>query len=123
MTLFSLHGRTALVTGARGGIGHAIAVALAQAGADLVRHGRTDDLDDVEKEVRKTGSQASRWVFDLSDTAAIPAMAAGLPKVDILVNNAGIIRRAPAARHGFDDWRAVLDVNLDAVFQLSRREA
>jgi 2-deoxy-D-gluconate 3-dehydrogenase len=120
VTPFSLHGRTALVTGARGGIGRAVAVALARAGADLVLHGRIDDLDDVEKEVRKAGSQATRWVYDLSATAGIAGAASGLPEIDILVNNAGIIRRAPAAEHSFDDWRAVLDVNLDAVFQLSR---
>jgi len=119
-SMFSLHGKTALVTGSRGGIGRAIAVALAQAGADLVLHGRRDDLDEVEEEVRKAGRQSTRWILDLSDTAAIPDAVAGLPEVDILVNNAGIIRRAPAAEHSFGDWRAVLDVNLDAVFQLSR---
>jgi 2-dehydro-3-deoxy-D-gluconate 5-dehydrogenase len=119
-SMFSLHGRTALVTGSRSGIGRAIAVALAQAGADLVLHGHHDDLDEVEEEVRKAGRQSSRWILDLADTAAIPAAAATLPEVDILVNNAGIIRRAPAAEHSFDDWRAVLDVDLDAVFQLSR---
>ena len=117
---FSLLGRTALVTGSRGGIGRAAAVALAHAGADLVLHGRSDDLDEVEEEVRKTGRQATRWVLDLADTGAIPAAVARLPEVDILVNNAGIIRRAPAAEHAFGDWRSVLDVNLDAVFLLSR---
>ncbi|MEU4421770.1 SDR family oxidoreductase [Actinoplanes sp. NPDC024001] len=118
--MFDLHGRTALVTGSRGGIGRAVAVALARAGADLVLHGRTDDLDDVEKDVRRVGGQARRWIFDLADTTAIPEAAAVLPEIDILVNNAGIIRRAPAAEHTFHDWRSVLDVNLDAVFQLSR---
>ncbi|MET0419328.1 MAG: SDR family oxidoreductase [Actinoplanes sp.] len=117
---FSLAGRTALVTGARGGIGRAAAVALAQAGADLILHGRTGDLDEVEKDVRKAGREATRWVLDLADTAAIPDAVAALPEVDILVNNAGIIRRAPAAEHSFGDWRSVLDVNLDAVFLLSR---
>ena len=119
-SMFSLHGRTALVTGSRGGIGRAIAVALAQAGADLVLHGRSDDLDEVEEEVRKAGRQSTRWILDLADTAAIPDAVAGLPEVDILVNNAGIIRRSPAVEHSFADWRSVLDVNLDAVFLLSR---
>ena len=63
--LFSLHGRTALVTGSRGGIGRAIAMALAGAGADLVLHGRTDDLDEVAEEVTKAGRQATRWILDL----------------------------------------------------------
>ncbi|MFC7533862.1 SDR family oxidoreductase [Actinoplanes sp. GCM10030250] len=119
-SVFSLDGRTALVTGSRGGIGRAIAVALAQAGADIVLHGHRDDLGEVEAEVRKAGRQSQRWIFDLSDTAGLPEAAAALPDVDILVNNAGIIRRAPAAEHSFTDWRSVLDVNLDAVFLLSR---
>jgi len=117
---FSLHGRTALVTGSRSGIGRAIAVALAHAGADVVLHGHRNDLDEVERDVRRTGRRSTRWILDLADTAAIPGAVATLPEVDILVNNAGIIRRAPAAEHSFDDWRSVLDVNLDAVFQLSR---
>jgi 2-deoxy-D-gluconate 3-dehydrogenase len=118
--MFSLSGRTALVTGSRSGIGRATAVALAQAGADLVLHGRTDDLDEVETEVRKAGRESTRWILDLADTSAIPDAVTRLPEVDILVNNAGIIRRAPAAEHSFGDWRSVLDVNLDAVFLLSR---
>ncbi|GAA3445116.1 SDR family oxidoreductase [Planomonospora venezuelensis] len=118
--MFSLAGRTALVTGARTGIGRAIAVGLAEAGADLVLHGRVDDLDGVEAEVRKAGGQASRWVLDLSDPARIPEAARRLGPVDVLVNNAGIIRRAPAAGHPYADFRQVLDVNLDAVFLLSQ---
>ncbi|GAA2877614.1 2-dehydro-3-deoxy-D-gluconate 5-dehydrogenase [Actinoplanes cyaneus] len=120
MTSFDLHGRTALVTGSRSGIGRAVAVALARAGADLVLHGRTADLDEVDKEVAEAGARTTRWVFDLSDVDGIPAAVADLPEVDILVNNAGIIRRAPAAEHSLDDWRAVLGVDLDAVFVLSR---
>ncbi|GGK72556.1 2-dehydro-3-deoxy-D-gluconate 5-dehydrogenase [Planomonospora parontospora subsp. parontospora] len=118
--MFSLAGRTALVTGARTGIGRAVALALAAAGADLVLHGRDDDLDEVEAEVRKTGRQASRWILDLSDPARIPEAAAQLGPVDVLVNNAGIIRRAPAAEHSYADFRGVLGVNLDAVFLLSQ---
>ncbi|MEU9829974.1 SDR family oxidoreductase [Streptosporangium sp. NPDC048047] len=118
--MFSLEGRTALVTGARTGIGRAVAVGLAAAGADLVLHGRDDDLDEVEAEVRETGRRATRWVLDLSDPGRIPAAAERLGPVDVLVNNAGIIRRAPADRHSYADFRDVLDVNLDAVFLLSR---
>ncbi|MEU4403918.1 SDR family oxidoreductase [Streptosporangium sp. NPDC023963] len=118
--MFSLEGRTALVTGARTGIGRALAVGLAAAGADIVLHGRDDDLDEVEAEVRKTGRQASRWVLDLSDPRAVPEAAGRLGPVDVLVNNAGIIRRAPAAEHSHESFREVLDVNLDAVFLLSQ---
>ncbi|GAA4444414.1 SDR family oxidoreductase [Phytohabitans houttuyneae] len=119
-SMFSLRGRTALVTGARGGIGRAAAVALARAGADLVLHARDGGLDEVEAEVRAAGRSSTRWILDLSATASIPEAVAALPDVDILVNNAGTIRRAPAAAHRFGDWRAVLDVNLDAVFCLSQ---
>ncbi|WP_371780003.1 SDR family oxidoreductase [Streptosporangium subroseum] len=118
--MFSLEGRTALVTGARTGIGRALAVGLATAGADLVLHGRNDDLDEVEAEVRKTGRQASRWILDLSDPGRIPEAAERLGRIDVLVNNAGIIRRAPAAEHPYAAFREVLDVNLDAVFLLSQ---
>ncbi|MEO3853300.1 SDR family oxidoreductase [Acrocarpospora sp. B8E8] len=123
MTLFSLAGRTALVTGARTGIGRAIAVGLARAGADLVLHGHRDDLDDVEADVVALGRKADRWVLDLALPAAIGPAAAELLRVrqvDVLVNNAGIIRRAPAAEHSYRDWKDVLNVNLDAVFLLSQ---
>jgi 2-dehydro-3-deoxy-D-gluconate 5-dehydrogenase len=69
---------------------------------------------------RAPGRRSTRWILDLADTAAIPDAVAALPAVDILVNNAGVIRRAPAASHTWEDWRAVLDVDLDAVFLLSR---
>ncbi|SNS62124.1 2-deoxy-D-gluconate 3-dehydrogenase [Streptosporangium subroseum] len=118
--MFSLEGRTALVTGARTGIGRALAVGLATAGADLVLHGRNDDLDEVEAEVRKTGRQVSRWILDLSDPGRIPEAAERLGRIDVLVNNAGIIRRAPAAEHPYAAFREVLDVNLDAIFLLSQ---
>ncbi|GAA3124700.1 2-dehydro-3-deoxy-D-gluconate 5-dehydrogenase KduD [Planomonospora alba] len=118
--LFSLTGRTALVTGARTGIGRAIALGLAAAGADLVLHGRDDDLGEVEAEVRRTGRRVSRWVLDLSEPGRIPEAAARLDPVDVLVNNAGIIHRAPAAEHRYADFRRVLDVDLDAVWLLSQ---
>ncbi|MEU8267099.1 SDR family oxidoreductase [Sphaerisporangium sp. NPDC049002] len=121
--MFSLEGRTALVTGTRTGIGRAIAAGLARAGADVVLHGHRDDLDEVEAEVRKTGREAWRWILDLSDLAGLPRAAEELlarHRVDILVNNAGIIRRAPAAEHAYTDWRAVLDVDLDAAFLLTQ---
>ncbi|GAA2910092.1 2-dehydro-3-deoxy-D-gluconate 5-dehydrogenase KduD [Streptosporangium fragile] len=118
--MFSLEGKTALVTGARTGIGRALAVGLAAAGADLVLHGRDDDLDEVEAEVRKAGRQVSRWILDLSDPRRVPEAAERLGPIDVLVNNAGIIRRTPAAEHPYGSFREVLDVNLDAVFLLSQ---
>jgi 2-deoxy-D-gluconate 3-dehydrogenase len=120
--LFDLSGRTALVTGARGGIGRAVAVALAEAGADLVLHGHRDNLDETEAAVKAAGRRARRWVRDLSRIDGLAEEAVDLVReepVDILVNNAGIIRRAPALAANEADWRAVLTVNLDAVFALT----
>jgi 2-deoxy-D-gluconate 3-dehydrogenase len=120
---FSLHGRTALVTGARTGIGQAVAVALAAAGADLVLLGRTGDLHDTEKAVHATGRRATTLALDLSRPRDVPDACAELldrQPIDILVNNAGIIRRGPVETTEYEDWRAVLDVNLDSVFLLSQ---
>lgn len=121
--IFDLSGRTALVTGSRTGIGQAIAVGLADAGADLVLHGHHDDLDDTEQQVRAAGGRCTRWIRDLSVTEGLStdvgAVLAGTP-VDILVNNAGIIRRGPAAEMPAADWDDVLATNLDAPYVLSR---
>jgi 2-deoxy-D-gluconate 3-dehydrogenase len=118
--MFDLSGRTALVTGARTGIGRGIAVGLARAGADLVLHGHHDDLDEVATEVADLGRSVSRWVLDLADPSGVAAAAASLPPVDILVNNAGIIRRGPALAQSPDDWTDVLDVNLNSAYFLTR---
>jgi 2-deoxy-D-gluconate 3-dehydrogenase len=133
---FSLAGRTALVTGARTGIGRAAALALAAAGADLVLLGRTrTDLAETAAEIDRVHSAASartdgaaaqptRTVgADMSDLPAVRAVAEQLAqetRVDIVVNNAGIIRRAPLTQASSEDWRDVLTVNLDAVFELTR---
>ncbi|MFD9735841.1 SDR family oxidoreductase [Umezawaea sp. NPDC059074] len=117
MDLFSLRGRTALVTGARGGIGRAVALGLAEAGANLVLLGRTADFGDVPDAVVAT------VVVDLADPSAIePALAPVLAehRIDVLVNNAGTIHREPAADVSLADWRRILAVNLDSVFELSR---
>jgi 2-deoxy-D-gluconate 3-dehydrogenase len=119
---FGLAGRTALVTGAGRGIGRAIALALASAGADLVLWGRTrDGLAEVTNEIERLGRQASSVAADLADRDLLMKTAADVlaeHRIDILVNNAGLILREDAARVRWDDWRAVLDVNLDAVFLL-----
>ena len=119
---FGLTGRTALVTGARTGIGRATALALAAAGADLVLWSHTDDgMNELVSEVESLGRRASRVAADLSDLSAVSDVAAAVLErhwIDILVNNAGTIRRAPAVEVRWEDWRAVLDINLDAVFLL-----
>jgi 2-dehydro-3-deoxy-D-gluconate 5-dehydrogenase len=115
--LFSLRGKTALVTGARGGIGRAVALGLADAGAKLVLLGRSADFGDVPDAVVGT------VVVDLADPSALePALAPVLAehRIDVLVNNAGTIHREPAADVSLADWRRILAVNLDSVFELSR---
>jgi 2-deoxy-D-gluconate 3-dehydrogenase len=121
--MFSLKGRTALVTGARTGIGKAIAVGLAQAGADLVVLGHRPDFAEVTAEAEAVGASVETMIVDLTDPAAVePALAELLARreVDVLVNNAGIIHRQPATDVSLEDWRRVQAVNLDSVFALSQ---
>jgi 2-deoxy-D-gluconate 3-dehydrogenase len=121
--LFSLKGKTALVTGARTGIGRAVAVGLAQAGADLVLLGHRPDFAEVTTESRAAGAAVETMIVDLTDPSAVePALAELLARreVDVLVNNAGIIHRQPATDVSLDDWRRVQAVNLDSVFALSQ---
>lgn len=123
---FDLTGRLAVVTGARRGIGRAMARALAEAGADII--GVSAQLEgagsDVEKDVTAAGRAFEAVQADFSDAAAVAALAADLAgrerPVDILVNNAGTIARTPAARHSDADWALVLQVNLSAQFVLTR---
>jgi len=123
---FDLMGRLAVVTGARRGIGRAMAVALAQAGADVVGVSQHLEPDGgaVAGEVRAAGRRFTGLRADLADRAAVTALAARLndldAPVDILVNNAGTIFRAPAAHHPDEDWDRVLEVNLSSQFVLSR---
>jgi 2-dehydro-3-deoxy-D-gluconate 5-dehydrogenase len=119
--LFSLRGRTALVTGARTGIGRGIALGLAAAGADLVLLGRLDNLDEVTAQARALGVRVTPMAVDLSDPDAVQPALGGLlhdRRIDVLVNNAGIIHREPAAEVDVANWRRVLAVDLDSVFAL-----
>ncbi|BDV29897.1 SDR family oxidoreductase [Microbacterium terricola] len=121
--LFSLSGRTALVTGAGRGIGREIARALADAGADLVLVGRAESLASAADELAATGRRVDVVTADLGDAAALPARmdeVAGSHAVDILVNCAGIIRRGAFLDAPDADWHEVLTVNLEAPRILSR---
>lgn len=119
--LFDLSGRVALVTGANTGIGQGIAVALAEAGADVALVGRSNAAETVER-VEAAGRRAIEIAADLSTIAPIADVVgrtlAGLGGLDILVNNAGIIRRADSVDFTEEDWDAVIDTNLKSVFFL-----
>jgi 2-deoxy-D-gluconate 3-dehydrogenase len=123
---FDLTGKKALVTGCSRGIGKAMAVALAQAGADIVGVSATLEKSgsEVEREVIATGRKFQAYACDLSDRQAVNSVLSQLtsehPDLDILVANAGTIRRAPAAEHSDEDWDHVLDVNLRSQFVMAR---
>jgi 2-deoxy-D-gluconate 3-dehydrogenase len=111
---FSLDGRRALVTGANTGIGQAIAIGLAQAGAEVICAGRRA-CDDTLKVIADMGGTASSVLVDFTDPMAGQGLFEG-KDIDILVNNAGIIRRADAVDFTEADWDMVMDVNLKALF-------
>jgi 3-oxoacyl-[acyl-carrier protein] reductase len=120
--MFDLTGKTALVTGASGGIGGAIARALHAQGAAVMLAGtRRDALDRLAGEL---GSRAHVQTADLGDPAAAEALVKAaeeaMGRLDILVNNAGLTRDGLALRMKDEDWQQVLDVNLTAAFRLSR---
>ncbi|WP_302058735.1 2-dehydro-3-deoxy-D-gluconate 5-dehydrogenase KduD [Loktanella salsilacus] len=114
MSMFSLTGKRALVTGANTGIGQAIAVGLAQAGAEVICAGRRA-CDETVAIITAEGGAASSVLVDFADPMAGQGLFSDQP-VDILVNNAGIIRRNDAVNFTESDWDDVMDVNLKALF-------
>lgn len=122
---FSLEGQCALVTGASRGLGQAIAVALAESGANVACvSSRPGGCAETAMRIRALGQEAWEFAADLSDRAAAIALGAQaimeMGQTDILVNNAGTIRRHPAAEFPAADWDAVIRTNLDSVFFLSQ---
>lgn len=123
--LFSLSGKTALVTGCNKGIGKAMALGLAEMGADII--GVSSSLkpgSDTEKEVAALGRSFKAYQCDMSDRNSIYDFINKVKTenkfIDILVNNAGTILRAPAAEHSDEYWDRVMSINLDAPFILAR---
>jgi 2-deoxy-D-gluconate 3-dehydrogenase len=121
---FQLSGKNALVTGSNRGLGAAIAVALAKAGANVGCHGRDLQSGPACDEIRAAGRKTFYFSADLADSKTYPELiektTAALGSIDILVNNAGVIRRAPATEYSEEFWDELITVNLTAVFQLSQ---
>jgi 2-deoxy-D-gluconate 3-dehydrogenase len=123
---FSLAGKVALVTGANTGLGQGIAIAMAQAGADIVAVGRSEATE-TRRAVVETGRRLHEIRADLGNSQAsaqiVTDAVAAAGRVDILVNNAGVIRRADALEFTEEDWDAALDTNLKTPFFLAQAAA
>jgi 2-dehydro-3-deoxy-D-gluconate 5-dehydrogenase len=122
--IFRLDGKNALVTGSHKGLGVAIAVGLAEAGANVFCHGRDPSPGSAPGKIQAQGRKTGYFAADLADSKACVALidetTRQLGSLDILINNAGIIRRAPATTYSAQDWDEVIGVNLTAVFRLSQ---
>jgi 2-deoxy-D-gluconate 3-dehydrogenase len=124
---FQLNGKNALVTGSHKGLGAAIAVALARAGANVACHGRAPNPGPACDEIRAAGRKTFYCAGDMLDSGVPAALVektiAEFGSIDILVNNAGTIRRAPAEEYPLEAWDELIAVNLTAVFRLSQLAA
>ncbi|MDZ7876736.1 MAG: SDR family oxidoreductase [Saprospiraceae bacterium] len=126
LNLFKLKGKTALVTGCKRGIGKAMAIALAEAGADIIGVSASLELTDssIEKAVKALGRKFYAYQSDFKNRpdlyAFIQKVKTECPQVDILVNNAGNILRKPAAEHPDEYWDEIMEINLNSQFILSR---
>ena len=126
MKLFDLSGKVALVTGCKRGIGKAMAIGLAEAGADIIGVSASLELSgsDIEKDVKKLGRKFKAYQCDFKDRKSlydfIAAVKKDYPIIDILINNAGNILRKPAAEHPDEFWDEIIEINLNAPFILSR---
>ena len=121
---FQLTGKNALVTGSHKGLGAAIAIGLAKAGANVACHGRSAEPGSACEEIRALGRRTAYFAGDVAEpkvcSELIEKTVAEFGSIDILVNNAGTIRRAPAAEFPAEYWYEVIAVNLTAVFRLSQ---
>lgn len=124
--MFDLSGKIVLVTGCKRGIGKAMALGLAEAGADIIGVSANLELSGsvVEKEVKALGRNFKAYQANFGDRTSLYAfikqVKSDFPRIDILVNNAGTILRNPAAEHSDEYWDEVLEVNLNSQFILSR---
>lgn len=125
-SLFDISGKTAFISGSSRGLGYALAVGLADHGAKVIVHGRTQSsVDAAAAQIReKTGASIQGITFDVTDARAAEAAIEELIQQhgtpDIVVNNAGLQRRAPFTEFPVDDWNDVIGTNLSSVFHVSR---
>lgn len=125
---FKLDGKVALVTGASVGLGQAMAIALAEAGADVAAHCHFDnEADETCQKIEQLGRRSISISGDMADKDVPKRIVAEtiekFGRIDILINNAGMIRRTPAVDFSEEDWATVLEVNLSSVFRLSQAAA
>ena len=126
---FSLAGKVALVTGASRGLGQALAIGLAEAGADIAGLSRGNEARETQEQVEALGRRFLHVRFDLGAASVaqlqqvVAEVVAELGRLDILVNNAGIVQRTPALEFSEADWDAILQINLKAAFFLSQAAA
>lgn len=125
MDMFSLEGKVALVTGATHGIGFAMAEGLAKAGAKICFNGHTPArIEEATENYRKLGIEAHGYLCDVTDEEAVQKLVKQIEQdvgvIDILVNNAGIIKRIPMLEMSAEDFRKVVDVDLNAPFLVSK---
>ena len=126
MSNFRLDNKLALVTGCSRGIGMAIAIDLANAGADIigVSNSMPKQGSEVDKAVEASGRKFYPYAADFSNRTALHAFIEKVkldhPRIDILINNAGSIMRAPAAEHSDEYWDTIMEINLNAQFVLTR---
>jgi 2-deoxy-D-gluconate 3-dehydrogenase len=120
--LFNLSGKTALVTGSSTGLGAAIAVALAEAGADVICHGNSRPASETCRRIQQLAGRRSAAIqADLAKPSGAQELfekAGAFAPIDIVVNNAGTIKRTPAHQYPLEDWDLVMQVNLKSLFQL-----
>jgi 2-deoxy-D-gluconate 3-dehydrogenase len=124
MDFFKLDGKVAIVTGGNTGLGQGYAVGLAKAGADLFIVTYDTNWEETRQLIEAEGRKVEFFQADLSQRESITALVERCMEVygriDVLVNNAGTIRRAPLLEYKDEDWKAVLDINLNAVYYLSQ---
>lgn len=123
MSLFDFTGKRALVTGARKGLGQGLALALANAGADIIALG-SQEMPETRQKVEAMGRKFEEVVYDLTNPSGlgdvVTSLTSGGGNIDILVNNAGQIRRADFTEFSEQDWDDVMNINLKSIFMLSQ---